>query len=187
MLSPNNAGKRQANSITTLEDLRGRCVIDDECWIWRMAKSGGKEPRAWFVDPETGKGRVWLAGRLALRLATGKNPKGTTYRPICMASDCINPEHIKVASRAEVGKFWGQSDRLKGNPRVIAANTAIGRKYAKLTLADVQMVRSSPESGVAIAKRLGVDPKLISDVRRHQRWKNAAVPNSSVFSWRPAA
>jgi hypothetical protein len=179
--------KPQFNSIKTLADLRGRCVIDGGCWIWRMAASNGKEPRAWYVDPDTGKGRAWIGARLALRLATGIDPVGNVYRPICMDAKCINPDHLKTGTRAEVGAWWAGTGKLKGNPRVIAANTVTGRKYSKLTLADAALIRKSDETGIALAMQLGVNQTLVSAIRLGKKWKDAAANGSSVFAWRPAA
>lgn len=44
----------------------------------------------------------------------------------------------------------------------------------KLTEDDVREIRASAESGRAVARRLGVDPSIVSQIRSGKRWKSVA-------------
>lgn len=52
----------------------------------------------------------------------------------------------------------------------------IGPDRRALTVDDVLLIRASGETGVALARRLGVSASLISQVRRRQVWKHVAAP-----------
>lgn len=187
-MSCNKKGARLANSILSLDDLKSRCFVDSAtgCWIWRMSSSDGAA-RAWFVDPETGVGRVWTATRLAIRLATGSDPAGVVYRYQCRDQSCINPAHLRVGTRAEAGAYRASIDLNKGNPAIILANTKTGRAQSKLTLEQVRMIRASDEPGTTLGPKLGVTQSTISAIRLGKKWRDEAAANSSVFAWRPSA
>ena len=74
---------------------------------------------------------------------------------------CISPRHLTWKTRAE-----NEADKVihgtlrKGE----AINTA------KLTEADIPIIRGSSESGVGLARRYGVTPTAISSIRTRKSW-----------------
>lgn len=175
--------------IRTLEHLKDRCYVDPDtaCWHWKGALSDGY-PHVWMTCPETGKQGSRSGTRAALLLSGRPIPKGHIAYRRCDHLDCVNPAHISTGTKKEWGKWVQKTGKQKGNLQRTAANTANARRTrAKLSVEIVREIRSSNESGVALAARLGVCSQTISRVRTGRAWVDQVATNASVFSWRPAA
>lgn len=151
----------------TIDEIKGRCRIDEftGCWNWAGAMVGGKSPRIW--QTEDGKDKS-MPGRRAAWLALGRElPSGWRVYGTCDSLVCVNPAHMKAGLTAEFGAHTRASGKQKGNINRIKANRLTGRKRAALPAETVAEVISSNETGVALAARLGVAPATISGYRRH--------------------
>lgn len=173
--------------IRTLDDLKGRCIVNDEtgCWDWQGATTEG-QPRVWLRNPDTGVHQTMTGTRAAFALAKGfAVPDGMTAyrRPVCCAR-CVNPDHVRVGTKAKACAVLAASGKLKGNPLRAAMNTAIVRRTrARLSPQIVEEIRASSETNTALAARYGVGHQAISAVRLGKNWRGGDVmAGSSVFS-----
>lgn len=172
--------------IRTLEDLRNRCVIQDDtgCWLFQSVRRSVKN---WGIN-------VWLPSlqrtetlpRAAWILAgkpMGKDRDWTVWRT-CLNSECGNPAHLKGGPRRAYGRWVEGVGYLRGDPRRSAINkrNKLASGTARITQELADWVRESGQSGAAIAHALDVSPHCISRVRTGKTWTHT-VQGASVFSW----
>lgn len=69
----------------------------DDCWLWTAGTFKGEGKYGWF----------WLNGRtlgahvVAFELTYGPIPKNKLIDHLCNTPLCVNPRHLRLASRAE--------------------------------------------------------------------------------------
>jgi hypothetical protein len=175
--------------IRTLEDLKGRCRIDEHtgCWLWSGSLTAGY-PRVFCIDPETGKGRCMTGARAAWILGAPRGPEPIpagklVYRWRCKNTDCVNRSHHRLGTKAEQGKWQKANGYLRGDLTRVATIAAAQRRLSKLTAEDVHAIRASDEMCRVVGERFGVSPTAVSNIRLHKRWRDLGA---SVFTWRPA-
>lgn len=120
----------------------------DHCVEWPFASNGNGYGWASY------KGQRFGSHRLSLFLATGELPPGMVAAHSCHNRACVNPKHLS----------WKSS----------SANSVDRRKdgtSGKLSPEDVEAIRGSTDSGVALAERFGVTPSAISKLRKGRFWK----------------
>lgn len=118
----------------------------EECWEWR-----GRTSHFGY-----GLFRDQKAHRISYKILVGPIPDGLGCLHKCDNPPCCNPHHIFLGTNADNNRDKVEKGRvLKGerHPR------------SKLTDAQVQEIRSSKETGVAIARRLGVSKSTVSGIR----------------------
>lgn len=132
---------------------------DNECWPWRSAKPGAYN--------SAGYGRVAVLGRqygahrIALALAGRAPTTSEIVRHRCDNTACVNPDHLMAGSQAENMqdmKDRGRSNRGERNGR------------AKLTQHLADEIRACGLSSRAAARKFGVSPSCIMDVRHNRKW-----------------
>jgi hypothetical protein len=163
--------------VRTVDDLRMRCAVCEltDCWVWLGGKSSD------------GLGRISYDGKVRGILAvaasvSGRTPKpGQVAYPKCPTSNCCNPEHVRVGTRAQKGAFDTRSGRLRGNPTKRASSLLDAMKRRALTPEQVAEVCESNETLSAAAKRLGVGKTTILNARQGRY--TLGVKGSSVFAW----
>lgn len=113
------------------------------CWVWGLScnTSGYAHGR---VD---GKLRLihvtmWIA-------ENGPVPVGLELDHLCEVRRCVNPAHLQPVTRTENVRRSG---------------------VTRLTSADIDHIRSSPDTGVRLAEELGVSAQAISHVRTRRTW-----------------
>jgi len=186
-----NKGKR-LGSIQTLDHLMGRCVIEEltEHWIWKGGKSQNS-PRAYWIHPVTGKEITGQARRAAKVLERGTElPRGHRAYVTCGHPHCVNPAHVSVGTRKQECAFHSKKGAYKNNPRRKAAALEVNRAKSKLTMADVEYIRTSPKPGIVLATELGVSRTAVSNIRIGKTFRKEAANGFSVFNlagWRKAA
>ena len=118
----------------------------EDCWPWRARKS--RFGYGLFRDEK--------AHRISYNLLIGPIPDGLFCLHKCDRPSCCNPHHIFLGTIADNN----QDSAAKGRKRK-------GERHpnSKLTDAQVQEIRTSPETGAAIARRLGVSKSTISGIR----------------------
>lgn len=131
-----------------------------ECLVWPFAKL----PDGYGTVANQPEGTT-LAHRIVLIRTAGDPPSPellACHRPVvCHNRACVNPAHL----------YWGT--RLDNSQDQQADGTAnVGERHsrAKLTEADVQLIRSSGERGLDLAQRLGVHDSTISNIRKRKTW-----------------
>lgn len=108
-------------------------------------------------------GQYHMAHRLAFAL--GKRTPLPGVVMVCHRCDtpaCCEPQHLFLGLAAD-----NNADRAAKGRTVAPMSLQNGN--SKLSDAQVEDVRSSAESGVAIARRFGVSPALVSMIRSGQR------------------
>lgn len=191
---------RRNDGVRTLEDIRGRCRIDEEtgCWIWAgaMAKSLSRQARptsrVWLPEGLQGDGQnptVTTAAKAAWLLSGRKLQDGqVVYRYRCADGDCCNPEHGKAGTRPEMHRFHAASDRLKGDPKRAAVN-AINRRAVLKPVEVVRQAEAMFAAGVAqkeVMAELGLQQATARSIRlgTHPNCTHASrvLPMASVFA-----
>ena len=129
--------------------LRGAVAnATDECALWPFVT--GDQYGSLRVE-----GKRWLAHRLALVWATGENPTHLDAAHACHNRRCVNPKHLSWKTRRE-----NALDRRRD-----------GTASKKLTLADVNSIRSSTLSARDLADMYGTVTQTIYDIRNGRSWK----------------
>lgn len=170
-------------SVRTIDDVRDRCVIDQEtqCWHLRMRLTGkpapqGRTPRLYLY----GIGGV-SATRAVWELVHGKPmPNGRRAVHKCQSHDCCNPEHIRAmihsdAQRYIVGKWCDMSPARKASLRKLQL------QRRRLSLEQLAEIRHSAESSASIARKFGVSTTTIWAVRAGKTYRDAGCGPSSVW------
>lgn len=170
--------------MTTLETIRGRCVIDGEtgCWKWSGAMNrdakGGRVPIVWHGE------RARSAIRVAYELGRGPVQPGAIVWRTCGCESCLNPAHLMAGTRAQWGAWRSETGRAAPTPQWRAQNHQNARARGVLSLESARYIRTSDKTGKALAVELGVSKTAVSRVRLGRTW-NEAVHGASVFAWRP--
>lgn len=145
----------------------------NECWRWigsrktASGKAAGKPPVLWHGQWRSSDGRIELAHRASWRLLKGTIPNDMCVLHRCDNPICVNPSHLFIGTQADnVKDMWS-----KGRAR---PKSNIGAKHgmSKVTEELVLSIRSSKESGVELAQRLGITPTTVCDIRKRRTWKH---------------
>lgn len=132
-----------------------------ECWLWTGPglKFGYGRIK---ID-----GRHVLAHRAAYELTQGPIPPGSCVLHACDNPPCCNPDHLNLGTYRDNNsqrEARGRGRQPKGE----------GQAKAKLTEADVRMIRASAASSGTLARQLGVSYRLIWLVRTGKNWTHVA-------------
>jgi predicted XRE-type DNA-binding protein len=145
----------------------------DACWPWK----GRVDRDGYGYLPCGQNARNVRSIRLAVFLATGKDPYGYIILHSCDNPPCCNPKHLTPGTDLQNNAF-----RWK-NPSV----TGSRNNNAKLTEKQVEQIRKRIERGerqLAIAPLYGVSQALISKIARGEYWRRfdtrAAIPQSFI-------
>lgn len=142
-----------------------RAAGPNDCWEWLKSRHNA----GWHGQWRASDGRIELAHRAAWRLMRGEIPLGLCVLHKCDNPGCVNPAHLFLGTQSDnASDMWS-----KGRARPV---TNKGEKHgnAKLTADLVRDIRSSKESGVELARRLGLTTTTICDIRKRRTWKHIA-------------
>ena len=120
-----------------------------ECVDWPFARNGNGYGWAWHDGKRIG------AHRLALALHTGQNPKGLDAAHSCHNRKCVNPKHLRWATRGE-----NALDKRKD-----------GTSHSKITLDDAVSIRSSVDGSRELAEKFGISISSVQKIRSGKHWK----------------
>jgi len=166
--------------VRTHEDLRGRCVIDDDTGCWHLRTANGRPM------PRDKVHRVYMWGRGALsalrvawELKTGQPvPAGQVVYRTCSSYDCIR--HITSGTKAEQGEHQRKTGALRGTVAASIRNTRVGQALGKITPELALWAMESDQTLREAAHGLGVTTNVVWRVRRGISWR-AMASGSSVF------
>lgn len=141
----------------------------DECLEWPYATDGNGYGVVHF------DGRQWRATRLVLQRVTGEHPDPKLFEAahapgICHNTRCINPRHIRWATKAE-----NSADRVIDK----TDNRGERNHWNILTEQQVRSIRADPRinrrGGMAeLAAEYGVTRGAISSIKYRHSWKHVA-------------
>lgn len=133
--------------------------LDSGCWLWLGSLNTG------YGQFRRDDGSIVLSHRFSYLLHNGGAVDGLVVMHKCDTPRCVNPEHLALGTQADNVQDMRNKGREKkrGLP---------GSEHgmSKLTDAQVREIRSSKESGPAIAKRLSISTTTVYDVRNRKIW-----------------
>lgn len=145
--------------------LLARSKLDADCWIWQGSVIQGKFPSMRFNGvghPVRRVAYTLIRGPVEPKLQVGVHKD---CHPLCVC-----PDHLVVRTKSEA--ITGHQVSLPARLKMARAKRAV----SKLTQAQVQEILGSSESGVALAKRLGISHGLVSKIRLGQSWRDFTNP-----------
>jgi hypothetical protein len=159
--------------MSLFERLIGKTVDDAGCAVWQLSCING--------HPATRIGKKTVLVRRAIwEDLHGKIEPGKIVRMTCETEKCIDPDHMELTTYQRLAKQLGALGIMSGPIRSAKIADTKRAKYAKLTAEAVREIRSSPESGRAMAKKFDVDEKHISRIRLNHCWKDFTSPFSGL-------
>lgn len=132
----------------------------DECWPYTGTCSKRSGHGQIFWD-----GRLIGAHRAAYMLFVGPIENGLHVCHACDNPPCCNPAHLWLGTPQDNTRDMWAKGRGKFPEVVGEANAA-----AKLTEAQVLEIRASDERSFILARRYGVSPTTICDIRKGKLW-----------------
>lgn len=130
------------------------------CWEWKGTTNGAGYGMFWL------KGKNQRAHRVAYTIFKGMISPDELVCHHCDNRICVNPEHLFKGSHAD-----NNFDAAVKNRMAHSEN----HPNAKLTDKQVGEIYYSPEPQHVLAKKYGVNPSNISDIKRRKAWKKLAL------------
>ncbi len=155
----------------TIEAILERCIEEGDCLLWQGAMSHGTRP----VARLDGTKKMVGVRRMMLELS-GISPGRRRAFPTCGNQACLNLAHLKPMEHATMLKLVAAQT---GYARSVTRNAKIAagkRKHSPLTPEIVEEIRSSPESGRAVARRMGLCQSTVQAIRAHESWRDYSNP-----------
>ena len=169
------------HSVHDADSLRMRCVCDAHTGCWHFRKADGK-PHARGETP-----KVWLYGgtyatptRAMWAFHTGKPVQShlVVYRN-CDSLDCINPTHLRCATRAVATRY--RTRRAGVSKNSLANLRAATHQRSKLTAELRTWALESSQSGSEVAHVLGMSQGRINFIRQQAR-RRLPTAAASIFA-----
>jgi hypothetical protein len=155
---------------------------DADCLIWRMACNPGGQPK-YSSKREDGGTKTIQVRRTVWEDAKGKIPAGLLVTMTCGNVKCVNPDHMKLATKSEVVAKVARNPVTQAR-RFLAGVNATRDKLGKLDMEKARYIRASDRTLEVLARELGVSISLVSRVRRGTSWREVSAPNpfAGLFS-----
>lgn len=132
----------------------------DDCLLWPWRKNAAGYGVLEF------RGRPWIASRVMAVLALGEPPfEGAEAAHDCCNPLCINPRHIRWATRLE-----NDHDKRRHGTLLVGAQVW----NAKLNDDAVRFIRRSELGDLELAKMFECSRRVINQARRGEKWKHVA-------------
>lgn len=165
--------KKPTRSVLKTSDLYANSErkTGSNCWFWLGAKGVDKAPRIWTLDYDRSEKRCMSGAKAVWYISQCCALDGRIAYRKCFRVDCVNPDHIGiVADKKELGKVMAAAGRHKSEAGVAARRRAVRIAHekagTKVTPPDVvQLIRTSPLTGVALSSLLGISQQNISRIR----------------------
>ncbi len=158
----------------TIDRIKDRCTMCGDCWEWQGACNGSGHPKVAWLNEEgrthkSARRVAWMLG------ARGPLPDNKLVTVGCGNIRCLNPQHLKLTSKAEVARKTNAraSTRFKRKVNAAAANRA---KLGKITMEIAREIRASKKTCTQLAQELGCSVSLVSKVRVNRSWVELNTP-----------
>lgn len=155
----------------TIEAIYARCIEEGECWIWQ----GPVDTHGVPIMRITGSRKLHSVRRHILQI-NGRVLGKLRATNTCSVPLCVNPEHAvgwtmkQLITRA--AQETGYANNRLRNAKIAAKKRALSPIPPEL----IEEIRTSPESGRAIALRLGHCQATIQAIRAYETWKDYNSP-----------
>lgn len=155
-------------SVRTLEDLLGRCVIDDITGCWHLRTPRGRPIRTgkqtYSVNLHQ-RGKM-PATRAAWMLSSGQPPRAdqVVFRT-CGCHDCVNPLHLRIGARKDLVRQQQRDGAFDWTPEQRARQLRLAAKRRALTEEVAQWIRESPQSAATVAAAVDVPKSKVIGIR----------------------
>lgn len=168
-----------------MERIKARVQEEGDCWNW-TGTYGNKVPVIGFTREEVPHHRprknnryVYVAVRRALFAllrtpGANRQASGRLMVASCGNPSCVNPDHIRAMTRADMARLMGQRVNLESRSHKIAL--ARRANSAKLTAEQAAFIRASACPAVEIAQQFGVGASLVHRIRRGEAWRDYSDP-----------
>lgn len=140
------------------------------CWLWLGAERGSNGYGGIKVD-----GKYMQAHRYSYQRFVGEIPRGMLVCHHCDNPGCVNPYHLFLGTNKD-----NSDDKLKKNRQAKGKALAVAQSKnrpkgerngnSKLTIDQVNQIRSIDMSQRKLAKMFGVSQPLISKIKRKEMW-----------------
>lgn len=169
----------------TIDDLQGRCRVDDitGCWEWTGCYSG-RMCTSKAVVPSTyvpALGCTTTCMRAAAFLTGRKVRDNQIAWATCANRKCCNPDHIRLGTRKEWGRWMTQQKLMTNSLARARASIEMHRRRAPNMPAIAAEIRASDERGCTLARKHGLTPQTVSRIRRGKTWRET-IRGASVFN-----
>jgi len=159
--------------MSLFKSLIGKTIDDAGCAVWKLSCCNG--------HPAMRKnGKTVLVRRAVWEDENSAIPAGNIVRMTCETKNCITPWHMELTTFSKLGKQMGSLGRMSGPLRSAKIAATKRAKHSKLTNDDVVEIRSSLETGRAMAVKFGVNETHISRIKRNKCWKDFTNPFSGL-------
>lgn len=191
-----DAPRLSGHGIYTLEDIKGRCRVDElsGCWHWTYAISDGgkpnssRTPRVSLPPGVISESHRTISVARVVWLMLGRPLRaGHVVWRTCLHDDCCAPGHLRAGTKAQEGAWMTANGHRRGNPLRQAINLRNVAQSQAVPLAVVRTIEAAIAAGTLqrdIAATTGVNKATISKIAQgkhlHQR---RTVPAASVFAW----
>lgn len=137
--------------------LLSKIVEIDGCWVWQGScdHAGYSQIQAY--------GRNWKGYKLSYLIHKGEWPIGRDVMHSCDNRKCVNPDHLRLGTRAENLADMKAKGRHAHGTRF---------PHAKLDDDAVRDIVASPDSNRVAALRYGVNPSVVSRIRNGKVWRH---------------
>lgn len=154
--------------------LRIRSRDDGGCWIWTMTVNSAGHPTA-TIDCRRGLGVRRWAWEQITGMSAGRRVIGAT----CINKLCVNPEHLRLMSRAQNQKAWFDAGAVSISLNARLKRSLNGRRRSPLSEQDVQDIRARRAEGeqiLTLSREFGVSTATIGRIVLHQTWVEYGNP-----------
>lgn len=163
-----------------LAKIQDRCAVCPSCetkWLW----IGNHKDEIWHATFETNFQRYSV--RKTVHAATAKKPlkAGSVVVTRCECPNCLNPELLATETKGDVVRRQTADGLLHHAAHRAAINRGRSTKReTKLDMAKAREIRASEASTRDLAKRYGVSPQAVSQVRLNRTWRESS-PFQGLF------
>lgn len=166
----------------SMDYIRKRCDECDDCWEWRGGYRAGKWPQLHLRRPSWDgvvRSFCFYVKHLTWWHHHGSLPKLGKCRALvsgCGNPKCVNPEHLKIVSRATVTRQSYEDGR---NAITVSRrrNMAVARrKRSQLSDEDIATIRLREAPAKFYAERYGISNKYVYQIWNGEWRKDYSNP-----------